>query len=141
MYDFNCGTAIKKFCHIVFTLSHGQVSVERGFSVIKDMMVDNLLQESIIAHRTIKDSLYHFYDNDVTKCPVSNDLYKYARMARQLYHQKLAEKKKDNVAEESLAARKEDEDVTMKSLERQKRKLEQALEKVYGEMAKKKKKE
>ena len=36
-------------------ISHGQASVERGFSVNKEVMVDNLSQRSLIAQRVIHD--------------------------------------------------------------------------------------
>ena len=39
-----CWTIFK----IVFSLSHGQVDVERGFSVNKELLVENLQQTSLI---------------------------------------------------------------------------------------------
>ena len=39
---------------IVLTLSHGQASVERGFSVSKNLLVENLQESSLIAqHRVV----------------------------------------------------------------------------------------
>ena len=40
---------------ILLLLSHGQASVERGFSVNKEIEVENLLKHSLVAQRTICD--------------------------------------------------------------------------------------
>ena len=41
-----------KVCKVILMLSHGQADVERGFSINKEMFVDNMRQTSLI----IKDS-------------------------------------------------------------------------------------
>ena len=40
---------------ILLLLSHGQASVELGFSVNKEIEVENLLKHSLVAQRTICD--------------------------------------------------------------------------------------
>ena len=40
---------------ILLLLSHGQASVEWGFSVNKEIEVENLLKHSLVAQRTICD--------------------------------------------------------------------------------------
>ena len=40
---------------ILLVLSHGQASVERGFSVNKEIEVENLPEHSLVAQRTICD--------------------------------------------------------------------------------------
>ena len=47
---------------IVFTLSHGQLSVERGFSLNKSVLADNISNQSIACRRIIKD---HMLSNEV----------------------------------------------------------------------------
>jgi hypothetical protein len=42
-------------CKIVFTLSHGQAGVERGFSVNKEMLVENMKKNSLISQRIVYD--------------------------------------------------------------------------------------
>jgi hypothetical protein len=42
---------------LVLTLSHGNASVESGFSVNADMLVENLHEESLVAQRTVYDSV------------------------------------------------------------------------------------
>lgn len=40
---------------LLLALSHGQATVERGFSSNKEVMVENLAQHSLVAHRVICD--------------------------------------------------------------------------------------
>lgn len=53
---------LQKFIRMVLCLSHGQASVERGFSLNKDLLVENQKEESLIAQRLCKDYLH--YQND-----------------------------------------------------------------------------
>lgn len=50
-------TSLWKLMKDLFTLSHGQAAVERGYSVNKDMLVTNLKERTLIALRLIQDSL------------------------------------------------------------------------------------
>ena len=43
----------KKILKIVLTLSHGQVEVECGFSLNKEVTVENLLQWNLVARRLL----------------------------------------------------------------------------------------
>ena len=42
---------------IILTLSHGQASVERGFSINKSLLVHNLTETSLISERIVLDHL------------------------------------------------------------------------------------
>ena len=42
---------------LIFVLSHGQASVERGFSLNKGVLNDNMTELSIISRRVVKDHL------------------------------------------------------------------------------------
>ena len=42
---------------LCFILSHGNASVESGFSVSKHLLVENLLEESLVSQRVICDSI------------------------------------------------------------------------------------
>ena len=46
---------------VVFTLSHGQSSVESGFSLNKSVLVDNISNKSIVSRRSIKDHMLSNY--------------------------------------------------------------------------------
>ena len=60
-----------KICIIIMTLSHGQSAVERGFSVNKELLVENLKKVSIVNQRIVYD---HFIASEVklNEFPVSN---------------------------------------------------------------------
>ena len=47
-------------CKLTLTLSHGQAVVERGFSVNKEILVENLQQKSLINQRMVYD-----YSSDI----------------------------------------------------------------------------
>ena len=42
-------------CQLLLLLSHGQATVERGFSVNKEVTIENLSEQSLVAQRTIVD--------------------------------------------------------------------------------------
>ena len=44
-------------CKVIFTLSHGQSSVERGFSVSKTVHADSIVNRSIVSRRIIKEHI------------------------------------------------------------------------------------
>ena len=84
---------------IVFTLSHGQASVERGFSVSKNLLVENLQESSLIAQLRVVDYMdancyepYHF--------PMKKDLIQSVRNSYKKYSQSVAKKRKENVQKE-----------------------------------------
>ena len=49
---------------IIFTLSHGQAALERGFLINNGLMVENMKEESLTSSRfvydTVKNSAVHF---------------------------------------------------------------------------------
>ena len=53
----NACEEVWKVFKLVFVLSHGQSSIERGFSINKQLLVENLKEKSLIALRTIEDHL------------------------------------------------------------------------------------
>ena len=60
-----------KVCIFIFTLSHGQSSIERGFSVNKDSLTDNLHFCILEAPPVCDDELIELWNNiksfDITK--------------------------------------------------------------------------
>jgi len=57
-------------CELALLLSHGQASVERGFSVNKELVVENQSKQTLAARRIIKDHIIHVngVTNVVVKC-------------------------------------------------------------------------
>ena len=90
------GVSIQKelcmFLQVLLVISHGQASVERGFSLNKSLLVDNMEEMSIQCCRLIKDHLLlnklspHFLD-------IIKKMLQHARTARQRYEYYLQEKR------------------------------------------------
>ena len=55
---------------IVFTLSHGQASVERGFSINKELLGENLKEESVVCQRCMIMSAQLENPSTKSKLPV-----------------------------------------------------------------------
>ena len=66
---------------IIFTLSHGQAAVERGFSLNSELLVENLQEKTLVASRlcTVVSrmmlivSVSFFYPQTETKCSSSKN--------------------------------------------------------------------
>ena len=76
----------------VCILSHGQASIERGFNINKDLLVENLSQESLIAQRLVYDRVRSF-DGKVHDFPITQKLILACKLAYQKYNQAQSEKK------------------------------------------------
>lgn len=77
---------------MLLLLSHGQASVERGFSVNKQIEVDNLKEETYVSLRLIYD--YVHFCGGIMKVPITKELLSSAASGRQRYYAYLAEEKK-----------------------------------------------
>ena len=77
----------------VFTLSHGQAQIERGFNINSDLLVENMLPPSIIAQRRVYD-----YLNSLGVSPhdyqIKNDLRIQCMNVHSKYKEYCKEKKK-----------------------------------------------
>ena len=91
-------------CKIIFILSQGQSSVERGFSVYKKVLQDNIQETSLISQRLVYDTL----QSNNTKSQefiTTNDLRKSCMLSYHKYKlklQKAAEKKTESTGEFEL---------------------------------------
>lgn len=72
-------------------LSHGQASVERGFSINKEISVENMTLQTLISQRVIKNHLLNV--GGVTKVSLTKELLVSASHARQRYQAHLDEEK------------------------------------------------
>ena len=63
---------------MILTLSHGQAAIERGFSINKDLINTNMLEETIVAKRVICDGVMSELSNETSSCvaqlSISNDM-------------------------------------------------------------------
>jgi len=90
---------------IIFTLSHGQAALERGFLMNNGLMVENMKKESLTASRfvydTVKNSAVHFSEIRLTP-----RLKRNVRAGRIRYQLHLEDQKKLTAESEKARKRK-----------------------------------
>ncbi|XP_069109872.1 uncharacterized protein [Argopecten irradians] len=89
---------------LLLILSHGQATVERGFSINKKLEVENMKEHTLVAQRLICDFVNNF--GGVLKVPITKELLASARNARHRYKQYLDEEKERKSTEEQKRKRK-----------------------------------
>ena len=85
-------------------LSHGQATVERRFSVNKELVVENQQEQSLVARRVIKDHILHV--KGVTDINITRAVVLAARSARSKYTHYLSQKKEQQEKEKQDKKRK-----------------------------------
>lgn len=88
-----------KVVEVILVLSHGQSSVERGFSFNKEISVENLSEVSLIAQRRLTDYIKRC--GGTTEVPLTKELLSAAASGRQNYQQHLEREKEKKRLEQS----------------------------------------
>lgn len=114
----NHGSKLFSFVKMMMVLSHGQATVERGFSINKEVEVENLKQENHVAQRIVCDAISSA--GGISKVPLVIEMLLSYSLARQKYMGFLENQRQ------------------LKKTEQQKRKRETLLEEVNDLKAKKK---
>lgn len=99
--------AFSKVWHVVkmlLVLSHGQASVERGFSINKELIVENQKEASLVAQRLIVGHIRAV--GGVTNVQLTKELLISVSGARQRYHSYLDDQKRANAKEKGVQKRK-----------------------------------
>ena len=94
-----------KVCKVVFVLFHGQGGVERGFSVNKEILVENMQKESLISQRIVCDQL-GCYRSNLEDYKIPRELLQRCKSAWRKYDEFLNEEKKKKVVSEGQRKRK-----------------------------------
>lgn len=110
---------IKKIC----TLSHGNASVERGFSVNKECLIDNLKEESLVGQRIVWSAIK--LAGGLENIEISKEMILCVRNARSYYMETLEQKKKE---EKELEIAKQKNKRSAEELKELKEKKKQLLE-------------
>ena len=76
-------------CKVIFVLSHRQSFTERGFSINKEVVDDNMKEKSLISQRITYDTIQSCYDGKVLDFQVTPELRKACRLAHQKYKSEL----------------------------------------------------
>ena len=99
----NCA-ALFDIVKILLVLSHGQASVERGFSVNKEIEVENLQEHSLVAQRIICDHLKAV--GGVLSVPITKKFLATAASSRQKYERHQGTKRDKKKTDEEQRKRK-----------------------------------
>ena len=89
---------------ILLVLSHGQASVERGFSVNKEIEVENLHEHSLVAQRIICDHLKAV--SGVLNVPITKKLLAASASSGQKYEKHLQDQRDKKKTDEEQRKRK-----------------------------------
>ena len=106
---------------MIQVLSHGNVSVESGFSVNGDMLVENLHESSLVAQRTVFDAIS--YAGGVLEVSVDKRMMQYVRGARSRYDDAMKASKAAQAADDAKTASKKKISAEIKNLQAKKAKL------------------
>lgn len=112
---------LASFLKMILILFHGNASLERGFSVNKEIIVENMLQESLVAQRRIYDAISNL--GGVEKVFINKNMLHAARNAHALYVQNLKEKREASEVEDSLQKKMRKAALLLKELEEKKRRV------------------
>lgn len=126
--------SVMKLC---FILSHGNASVESGFSVNKHLLVENLLEESLVSQRVICDSIKHL--GGLRNVTINRSMLTSVRSSRRRYQSYLEKKKEMQSEEEKKKIEKRKIELQLKELEEKRKKLKLEREMEDVEIGEKKK--
>ena len=105
----------------VMILSHGNASVESGFSVNGDMLIENLHEESLVAQRQVYDGVRSL--GGLVKVKIDKRMQQYARGAHSRYQAAMQAKKVVQKEEEKKVAARKRAAESIKVLKEKKAKL------------------
>ena len=91
--------------NMLLTISHGQASVERGYSVNKDLLIENLHGKTGVSLLTVYDSISTLEDH-FTKLPLNPAMKRQVKSTRIRYGQYLDDQKKESLNEQQRKKRK-----------------------------------
>jgi hypothetical protein len=117
---------LKFFIRLVCILFHGNADLERGFSVNRECLVDNLKEESLVALRTIYDAV--LAQGGIEEVTIDKSLILAARNASSLRREALAQKKAVNEKKALDLKRKRESQALIKQLTAKKLQLREEAE-------------
>ena len=73
-----------RVCGNIFVFSHGQSAIERGFSINKQLLVDNLQEKSSVSQQIVYDHI-NYNEIKVQENDLSSGVLKSCRLANSRY--------------------------------------------------------
>ena len=107
-------------------MSHGNATVESGFRVNGDLLVENMNEDLIVAQRVVYDEL-RGKRFDISSVKINQTMMRKVRRAPTSYFQYLGMKKRTASEEQKRKAEKRKTEAQIKSLETQKKQKMQEL--------------
>ncbi|XP_077511308.1 uncharacterized protein LOC144121784 [Amblyomma americanum] len=109
------------FVKLILCMSHGNAAVERGFSVNKECLVENLKEESLIAQRVVYDAVSAV--GGVAKIDVTNTMMQMVRGANARWKEELQRKRQERLDASDAERKKKRVAALVKELQHKKQKL------------------
>ncbi|KAJ8403281.1 hypothetical protein AAFF_G00354980 [Aldrovandia affinis] len=108
----------------LLTISHGQASVERGYSVNKELLIENMQEKSLVALRKVHDAVEL---TDLMELALTPKLKQNLKAARTRYHQYLDDRKNEKHREDKAVKRRAVQE-KIKEAEKKKKIIEGSIE-------------
>nr|XP_047133757.1 uncharacterized protein LOC124811796 [Hydra vulgaris] len=119
-------SALWKVCVIVFVSSHGQCAIEQGFSVNKQLLVENLKERSLISQKIVYDHI-NSHDIVIHQYELPSDLLKSCKLAYNRYNIVLKENK-DQLKVDELSRKRQLIDGDILVMKKQKESVAKCIE-------------
>ncbi|XP_076458263.1 uncharacterized protein LOC143291991 [Babylonia areolata] len=135
---YQCLSGCKEFSLLweliqkMLPLSHGQDTVERGFSINKETMVENLKKRSLVFRRLIIDAVRRA--GGPTKVPITKEMLSFASSARRRYDLYL-EEEWTKQANKSKEAKRKAEAEEVEQLKAKRRRLQEVIDRLEAASA------
>ncbi len=121
----------------ILILSHGNAKCESGFSVNKEIIVENLHESSLVSQRMVYDSLTAI--GGIENFELNQDIRRYVRSSNKKYKEALLKNKKISQPERDDILKIEAAKKDLKQLEERKRKMEEESQDINQKINKLKK--
>jgi hypothetical protein len=119
-----CYSELWTVIRLILTLSHGNATVESGFSINKAVLVENMLEESVIAQRVVYDAIHAA--GSVLQVNINKSLQQYVRTSRSAYEDALRKKREAAAVEDTRSKEKKRAADQMKQLKAKKARVQTA---------------
>ena len=120
--DADANQNLRAVIKMFLILSHGNASLERGFSINKEILVENLKHESLIAQRVIYDAVTDA-GGLIPTFNISKSMVQSMRSAYSRYKEALDEQKKKIYDRDKVMAEKKKAKIMTQELEAKKRRI------------------
>ena len=111
---------------LVCILSHRNATVESGFSINSDVLVENLLEKSVVAQRQVYDGIHH--SGGVLKVDIIKSMIKSVNISHSRYQEALKESRKKRSEAEKRNTEKRLAQMKIKELKAKKAKLNESVQ-------------